>query len=164
MNVLCFPPIGAKDAAKAQNPRILGFASSRENQVGSVTNGPDCEGQLQNYHHPDYVTWHELYREEFDYYSVGLVLLEIGHWTTLSKLTDSKRFQGISEEQFQAELLTSRVPQLGLIMGTRYMEATRVCLQGGFAKSEDAKDAWYTAFKRLVMDQIPLIDCDDDAS
>ena len=129
MNVVCFPQAGSENAARARNARIVGFASSRENQIGLFTHGLEDSRQLQNYH-PDYLV---RYREEFDYYSAGIVLLEIGFWDTLVSLTNTERFRDISREQFKTELLASRVPQLGLTMGSQYMEATRVCLQGGFA-------------------------------
>jgi hypothetical protein len=47
-------------------------------------------------------------------------------------------------------------------MGTRFMEATRICLEGGFVgRSQDLGtegDAWHMSFKSLVMDRIPLIE------
>lgn len=131
MNVLFFPPKGAEKAEWAKEPRILGFAGSRENQIDSHTHGPDIDSELQSYQHPEYLT-RTRYREEFDYYSVGMILLEIGLWKTLSRITKSKRFKGITDEDFRREVLTRRVPLLGISMGTRYMEATRICLEGGF--------------------------------
>jgi len=162
MNVLFFPPEGAKNAELAKEPRILGFARSRENRLDSFTHGPEDNGQLRNYQHPEYLAHQERYREEFDYYSVGMLLLEIGLWKTLSKITESNRFQGIADEQFRREVIATRVPQLGIAMGTSYMEATRKCLEGGFAgRSEDSgdeRDAWYMSFKSLVMDRVPRIE------
>ncbi|KAM6513272.1 hypothetical protein FALCPG4_015715 [Fusarium falciforme] len=156
MNVLFFPPKGAKNAEWAKEPRILGFAGSRENQLDAVTLGPDDKTQLRNYQHPEYLAHKERYREEFDYYSVGMLLLEIGLWSPLSKITESGRFQGVSNEQFKNEVIRNRVPQLSIFMGTRYMEATRTCLEGGFVEktggSGDGKRGCYMSFKSLVID------------
>ncbi|GAB1319486.1 hypothetical protein MFIFM68171_09696 [Madurella fahalii] len=160
MNVLFFPPNGAKKAEWAKEPRILGFAGSRENQLDSHTHGPDIDSELQSYQHPEYLTHHAHYREEFDYYSVGMILLEIGLWRTLSRITRAKHFKGISDEEFRREVLTRKVPKLGIMMGTSYMEATRMCLEGGFGGTlvdADGKDNWSMAFKSLVMDRIPII-------
>lgn len=135
MNILFFPPEGAQKAEWAKEPRILGFSRSRENRLDSFTDGPDDNGQLRKYYHPEYLAHKERYREEFDYYSVGILLLEIGLWTTLSTITDSSHFQDISDEQFRRKIIATRVPQLGVAMGTRYMEATRRCLEGDFVGS-----------------------------
>ncbi|KAK4210546.1 kinase-like domain-containing protein [Rhypophila decipiens] len=161
INVLFFPPKGAEKAEWAKEPRILGFTGSRENQLDSHTHGPDLDSELQSYQHPEYFTHHARYREEFDYYSVGMILLEIGLWKTLSRITKSNRFKRINDEEFRREVLKSRVPQLGISMGTRYMEATRICLEGDFAGTSadaDGGDNWSMAFKSLVMDRIPLME------
>lgn len=162
MNILFFPPEGAENAKWAKEPRIFGFAGSRENRLDSFTHGPDVDRQLRNYQHPEYLTHRERYRGEFDYYSVGMLLLEIGLWSPLSEITESDRFQNISDEQFRREVIATRVTRLGVAMGTRYMEATRTCLEGGIAgksgDSGDRRDALYMSFKSLVMDQIPLIE------
>lgn len=162
MNVLFSPPEGAENVEWAKNPKILGFASSRENRLDSFTHGPDQSRQLRSYQHPEYLERQERYREEFDYYSVGMLLLEIGFWSTLSSITKDDHFQGVSDEEFRKQVLATRVPQLRITMGTRYMEATRICLEGGFAgrpgDSGDTEDTWYASFQSQVIDRIPLID------
>ncbi|KAI1128865.1 kinase domain-containing protein [Nemania abortiva] len=159
MNVLFFVPDGEDDAEWAKEPRILGFAGSRENELASFSSGPDESGQFRNYHHPGYLTYEERYREEFDYYSVGMLLLEIGLWNTLSMLTDSDRFQGLSDDEYRTEVLNRRVSQLGVAMGTHYMQATRACLLGDISGDVGKGGrAWHTWFKDMVMDRIPLMD------
>jgi len=164
MNVVFFRRDGAGNAEWAKEPRILGFARSRENHRDSFTHGPDRDHQLRHYQHPEYLTHtHDVrYREEFDYYSVGMLLLEIGFWKTLSTITNSDRLKGISDEQFRREVIETRVPHLGVAMGTHYMEATRMCLEGGIAGRTDhpggGADICYMSFKRLVMDQTRLIE------
>ncbi|KAK4195868.1 hypothetical protein QBC40DRAFT_315075 [Triangularia verruculosa] len=161
MNVLFFPRKGAEKAEWAKEPRILGFAGSRENQLDSHTHGPDIDSELQSYQHPEYLTHHARYREEFDYYSVGMILLEIGLWKTLSRITKKERFKGTSDEEFRREVLRSRVPLLSISIGTRYMEATRICLEGGFGGmlvDADREGHWSVAFKSLVIDRIPTIE------
>ncbi len=163
MNVLFFPPKEAENVEWAREPRIFGFAGSRENRLDTFSYGPGDDFRLRQYQHPEYLMHHERYREEFDYYSVGMILLEIGLWNTLSTIAKSKsgRFQGLSDEQFRREIIASRVPELRIAMGTGFMEATRICLEGGFVgRSQDLGtegDALDLSFKSLVMDRIPLI-------
>ena len=49
MNVLFFSPEAAQNAELAREPRVLGFAGSRENQFDSITHGPDDNGLLRKY-------------------------------------------------------------------------------------------------------------------
>ncbi|KAF4459116.1 kinase domain-containing [Fusarium albosuccineum] len=155
MNVLFFPPKNAENTEWARDPRVVGFAGGRENHLDAFTHGPDENPNLRHSQHPRYFLRQERYKEEFDYYSVGILLLEIGLWSTLSKIMDSGRFKDMSPEDVRKKLIATRVPQLGVAMGKRYMEATRVCLEGEF--SGDGPDACYTAFKDRVLNQIPKI-------
>ena len=157
-NILFFVPAGGNNAEWVKEPRILGFAGSRENQLASFTNGPDKNSQFRNYQHPAYLAHQERYQEEFDYYSVGMVLLEIGLWSTLSKITDSETFRGISDNEYRTKVLERRVSQLGTAMGTHYMQATRACLLGDSSGDVGKGDrAWHMWFKDAVMDRIPLM-------
>ena len=112
-----------------KEPRILGFADGREDQFESYTHGPDKDKELRNYQHPDYLERRQRYRREFDYYSVGMLLLEIGLWNTLSTITDSSHFRDVSDDDFREQVILTRLPKLGAAMGTRYMEAARACLR-----------------------------------
>lgn len=161
MNILFFPSDGAEKAQWAKKPRIVGFAGSRESALNSFTHGPEDNGQLRKYQHPTYLTRQKRYREVFDYYSIGMLLLEIGLWSTLAEITRSNRFQGLTDDEFRREIVTSRVPHLGVTMGTRYMEATRICLDNGFVGNESdlgsEKEALCAAFKNQVIDQILIM-------
>ncbi|EJP61143.1 protein kinase domain-containing protein [Beauveria bassiana ARSEF 2860] len=161
MNVLFFPREKTENAKWATEPRILGFASSRENDSDAFTCGPDDIGQLRNYQHPEYLAHRDRYREEFDYYSVGMILLEIGLWNTLSKITESPRFQNTSDEKFCTEVIRSRVSQLGVAMGTSYMEAALACVEGGISDGP-GPSLWVERrgcrwFKMAVIDRIPVM-------
>ncbi|KAJ3486614.1 hypothetical protein NLG97_g6578 [Lecanicillium saksenae] len=162
MNVLFFPLERTENTKWATEPRILGFANSRENQSDVFTCGPDEIGRLRNYQHPEYLAQEGRYREEFDYYSLGIILLEIGLWATLSNITDSPRFKNISDENFRTEIVRNRIPKLGIAMGTSYMEATLACLEGGALEKHGpsasvGRPGWMW-FKMAVMDRIPVIE------
>ncbi|CAH0057454.1 unnamed protein product [Clonostachys solani] len=160
-NVLFFPQEPAIESECAKSPRIFGFAGSRESKLDSITLGPDTN-DLRIYQHPNYIHGKTRYREEFDYYSTGLILLEIGLWSTLTTLTKSRTFQGASPMKFREMIIERKVPELRESMGRRYMEATEACLQGEFTLSPlEAEGGGLTSnssFKTLVIDKIPLID------
>ena len=75
--------------------------------------------QHKKYHHPLYLE-HQRLTPEFDYYSLGLVLLEIGLWKLLDDMTVGYKYWS-SEELKQTLRLKST-------MGTSYREAVDSCL------------------------------------
>lgn len=151
-NILLFPSGDRSSTEWVTKPRILGFGGSRENRLDAWSLGPDVNSQLRRYQDPQYSEKHQHYREDFDYYSIGIVLLEIGLWDSLCHFTDTARFQDLSAEAFRRELMAERVPSVGYLMGTQYMEAVRACLEGGFGQEDD--ETPYLQFKEKVIDQI----------
>jgi hypothetical protein len=129
-NILFCPKKKADQKDWVQTPIVLGFVSSRQNEADAATLGPD---NRLNYHHPDYLQKRSRYCQEYDYYSIGMILLEIGHWAPLVKLTESKRFQGLKPEQFTKEIVNTRLVQIELTMGSRYQRVVRCCLSAHFA-------------------------------
>ncbi|KAM7189224.1 putative cyclin-dependent kinase 1 [Naviculisporaceae sp. PSN 640] len=127
-------------------PYFIGFGLARFSSDTAFSRGPRAERQLQEYQHPVYLraatllmtndvttaansttnSNFERYRQEFDYYSIGLVLIEIAFWQPLAKITE--KIKG-SPEQVRRALLSQGY--LGLVasyMGDRYAEVVRRCL------------------------------------
>lgn len=134
---------------------LRGFLHSRLNEERAVTEGSTLDPEMLDYQHPDYLqglnrnSWRYLPR--FDYYSLGIVLLEIGLWTSLKNMT--KGWKGTPEEM--REKLLSLVPRLGPRAGASYRDAVISCLTGSFtdAQGEDSM-ALRLSFKSLVVDQL----------
>lgn len=144
---------GPAENKAAKKPHFLGFSRSRETRLDAFTRGADDTGNLRNYHHPAYLQ-QDRYREEFDYYSIGMILLEIGLWTPLSKIALDKHFAGLSDEDFRQKIIERKGPQLGLAMGSKYMQAVLVCLRGDFNRSPETQAGVAEAFKRQVIASI----------
>jgi serine/threonine protein kinase len=100
-----------------------GFNDSRPDASG-ITLGPKDE--LKHYYHPLYQTGTD-FRRSFDYYSFGLVLLELGSWFPISQLREDHE-EIKDAEQFRMKLIQSYVPQLGFKVGARYRDAVQFCL------------------------------------
>lgn len=84
-------------------------------------------------------------RTEFDYYSLGVVLLEIGLWTPLEELV----MKGIGSypPRRQKDLwLNEFVPALGPPMGEVYREAVKFCLS--------CEDAAAASFEIAVVNEL----------
>lgn len=136
-NIVFFPNDSANPAASISSPYIIGFNYSRQNMETAFTDGPSQEDDFRNYQHPVYLqnqrnfleeSTHprKRFRQEFEYYSVGLVLMEIGLWTPLGTITETIRG---SPEEVRKRLLGSHISILKSYMGDPYGEAVKDCLQ-----------------------------------
>ena len=131
-NVVFFPTSGSLEDDWFRQPYVVGFSHSRPDEVSSYSGGPELS-RTDPYQHPSYFV-DKRYRAEYDYYSIGLVLLEIGLWVPLSGMI--KKLQHCSFEQIRQHLIEKQLPFLKQTMGRHYYEAVKSCLQGGLDGSE----------------------------
>lgn len=130
-NIIFFPDRYDSIAEAMKSPYLIGFNYSRLDLKTAFTQGPH---QQLEYQHPEYLLESNRFRREYEYYSVGLVLLELALWMTLEKITED--IIGDPEEM-RATLLTDYVPMLRTYMGSAYEEAVAICLKGEFGDSSD---------------------------
>lgn len=74
------------------------------------------EAAYLDFQHPEYLTHFQRYRDEFDYYNLDLVLLEIELWEPLSAITKdlsavNKDRESLSPEILRETLLTDVLPE-----------------------------------------------------
>ncbi|RMZ75072.1 hypothetical protein DV737_g5474, partial [Chaetothyriales sp. CBS 132003] len=133
-------------AASLASPFFVGFSHGREDVETAFSEGPiEIQNALKEYQHPLYLQattvsggeaagdsvsppqppFHR-YRLEFDYYSTGLVLLEIALWKPLNQIT--KRIRG-NPREVQRQLLKNHVPMVRTYMGDIYAQCVRLCLE-----------------------------------
>lgn len=119
-----------------QQPYLVGFDHSRPDQKTAFTSGPSRETTQKPYQHPEYKQSNSThrFRSEFDYYSFGLVLLELGLWKSVEQLVQAD-IEGYLVGQEQAFWLQDVVPRLGSAVGEIYREAVKACLNGELASS-----------------------------
>lgn len=111
-------------------PFIIGFNHSRPNDPNSFSNETEYSLDVTDYRHPEYLQGGNRvrYQIKFDYFSLGLVLLEIGLWRPLDRLTKGK--QGIKPEALANFILEECVPQLDFYVGVSYRDMVNRCLTG----------------------------------
>ncbi|KAF2809499.1 kinase-like protein [Mytilinidion resinicola] len=139
-NVLCFNSHDSSPSRWLESPFLVGFNHSRQKDPLAFTVGPTTNITAKKYHHPQYLNTdgpQAKYRLEFDHYSLGLVLLEIGLWKTLERLTNGMKVT--THEDRLDQICESRVRLLGHQMGTAYQDAVLACLRG-VSESELGKD------------------------
>lgn len=130
-----------------QSPYLVGFNHTRPDEETAFTSGTSREIHQRPYQHPECQMRDRGYRfrTEFDYYSLGVVLLEIGLWTPLEELV----VKGIGSypPRRQKDLwLDEFVPALGPPMGEIYREAVRFCLT--------CEDAAAASFEMAVVNEL----------
>jgi hypothetical protein len=150
-------------AVLPEYPYIVGFEYSRADVQDSLTEDLADDREFNLYRHPD-SQGHPMtaieeqdesiprvpppknqYRREYDIYSLGVVLLEIGLRKTVQQIFSSASANPVynkhSPERFRAWLTDAIAPQLGTKMGVSYLEATLSCLRGNFDTTEKTLEA-----------------------
>ena len=136
----------------AVDPYIIGFSHSRPNDPFAFTSGLLKPGDLA-YQHPQYRKAERGYKTQYDYFSLGVVLLEVGHWRPLKEITGLKTMYGEGHDR----RLVDRVSQLKQSMGRDYYEAVRACVCGDFAGSgEDGGSKALLDFDDKVLSRLHI--------
>lgn len=144
-NIL-FPPGGPGSGALI-SPLVCGFEYSRlETETQTVDRAKtQNNASTAMYRHPDYQgEAAQGYKAQYDFYSLGLVLLEIGLWSPLISLFDSRsarpsanhrplpkdlrHFHRPEAKELQERVLYTVDKDLPFRMGSVYAEAARWCL------------------------------------
>ena len=124
-------PSGSSDSRSNMlaNPWIVGFMHSRPNEKTAFTEGPGPDSDDKDYSHPDYLENDERFEPWFDYYSLGLILFEIGAWKPLHAMT---KIGGTPREMLM-QLSQDCMPDLRMGAGVEYSKCVQICLDGSLA-------------------------------
>ncbi|KAI9713897.1 MAG: hypothetical protein M1820_000627 [Bogoriella megaspora] len=116
------------------NPFVLGFESSRPEHLSEMSAAPMPSSHMPDlYRHPDSLgVFRQKYQKAFDVYSLGLVLLEIGLWTSIRAYWKPK----YSPTVFRQKIISGMVPALGAKTGSRYKNVVERCLRYGGSTQE----------------------------
>ncbi|KAI1353853.1 hypothetical protein F5Y01DRAFT_322630 [Xylaria sp. FL0043] len=138
-------------------PSLIGFSHSRPGDAEYSNKMHSADEALFAYRHPDYAGADAAnlasasgYLAEYDYYGLGLVLLEIGLWNPLWEMVEVKSME---RKKIRAELRRRWVPLLVPCVGEVYAKAVDDCLSGKLSRFGKAseKEKVDEAFERLVL-------------
>ena len=136
---------------------LIGFAQSRADKDLTYTDGPTSTGDIDEYYeHPEHVSESVGYQVQHDYYSLGMLLLEIGIWKCLPDAVSD--WPSVSQKR--KAIMEEIVPQLGALMGTSYRDAVLACL-------DHKRDEWSMQgreeapmlFRELVVERLSSSHC-----
>lgn len=145
-------------------PYFIGLNHSRPGDPDDHNSPEFSEGphsrNLNGYCHPEYVLGAPRYRFQYDYFSLGIILLEIGLWKVqieMGGFSLPKEPPSISNELSNTKervkyLLHDWVPRLTYSMGTRYCNVVKACLEGNFETS--GSHAILLSFNKKVVSQL----------
>lgn len=125
-------------ARNLRSPFITGFSHSRPDDPNQFSNLPEGkQGEvLRNYLHPKYQNNSTRYVIHYDYYSLGLVLLEIGAWKPLADIIKESGSENLSPERISTRLKTMAEKSLPSTMGVQYSKAVLSCLSNELESKE----------------------------
>lgn len=156
-NIITFSPAKDQLHENLMTSVLAGWDESRP-EDSRITFGSNEE--CVHYQHPQYRLRKTGFRRTYDYFSLGIVLLEIGLWVTIVALWKSHPECQRDAEAFRKKLLVSYVPQIGERMGVLYRDAVTFCLdadskiQRGDEGSSDYRIAAQDAFQEHVVDKL----------
>lgn len=150
-NMVFFPLDSGSPGNSLGTFRLMGFNYSRESSTGVFTVGPVEDADIKDYRHPEYrkAGSASRFREEFDYYSIGMVLLELGRWKPLRSMTKAKHLERMNPNELTTHLIDAEVSQLRSSMGLYYHDAVLTCLQG-FGKDISSAHVWNSFDEKVV--------------
>ena len=143
-NIIFFPNRFSSIAEAMTEPYFIGFSYSRLNLETAFTQGPNKQ---LDYQHPEYLSGSKRFCQEYEYYSVGLVLIELSLWLPLEEIIKDVRG---SPTVMLSTLLKKDVPKLRTYMGSAYEDAVATCLKGDFGGSSNPAEV-REAFERKVL-------------
>ena len=143
-NVLFFPnSVAGWKGLDLSEPYIVGFHHSRKDEIGQYSYGLTEDIRVE-YQHPDYRPTTP-YHKHYDYYSLGLLLLEIGLWASLSEIYN--QFPELGSHELAKVYVKYCRNDLKQAMGRIYSTVTVRCLE-----SDTLKDP--LDFQREVVEKL----------
>lgn len=145
-----------------ENPYFLGFMHSKGQELG-FTEGPTEDEQHRLYQHSEYLkgVGRVRYSQKHEYYSLGLVLLEIGLWKPLPAIVKANKPEEGRTRSNSDYIISQVVPQLSFLTGNRYRQVVRRCLEGDLevdtsiaAEEERHYTDLHLHFSRLIVQQL----------
>lgn len=133
------------------SPYIIAFKHSRRDDAGEYTEGPENGDENGEYRHPEYRAGLSVFKRYHDYYSLGLVLLEIGTWNSLSNIYD--HYPTLTPVALREKYLKFCDNQLLLAMGPVYHRVTKVCLESDVTFKGEGADT-HLEFQKRVVDEL----------
>ncbi|KAL8789350.1 MAG: hypothetical protein Q9195_006877 [Heterodermia aff. obscurata] len=129
-NIAFFPEDNTPSHHSIREPFLIGFTHSRPDDPLAFTEAN--RSPSSDYQHPTYIKTGRGYQLEYDYFSLGIVLIELGFWKPYSEI-----IKGLTcSYEDRPQKLLDRIGPLRRYMGRDYYEAVKSCIAIEFCKSD----------------------------
>ena len=126
-----FLPYGETTMQWINEPYLIGFQYSRSASE-DFSEGPLQDRNHCRYHEPQYLSMETRqfkdFRPEYDYYSLGILLLEIALWDTIDMFM--RNYADMDNHAFSQAVLETQLSPLCYVMGSKYAAVVEQCLRG----------------------------------
>jgi hypothetical protein len=114
------------------------------------TEGPQQDVGSKDYQHPRYQDQNAKFSLHYDYYSLDVVLLEIGLWRPLKAITN---LQGLNAEEAWRKVGATKVPLHSHFVGEGYCSAVKACPDTDSAGAAEARsdEPWQAYFEKKIL-------------
>lgn len=136
-HIVFFGPAECYGPPNIHEPYFMGFDHSRQDRPGEYSEGPQDMETRGLYQHPLYKSGKYRFCPQFDYFSLGLILLELGLWETLPSLISRHLPLAHGQEERVNLIRDNLVPLLAPRMGDTYRKACLACLGAEVGKASD---------------------------
>ncbi|KAH7110535.1 kinase-like domain-containing protein, partial [Dendryphion nanum] len=123
-NIIFFIKPGISADEIIEKPYVVGLTRARPDSDSWHSEGPD-DARFVDYRHPEYATTRR-FQVKYDYYSLGIILLEIGLWRSIGSITS--KWPTATPEAIRVTLMNKYAKDLRAQMGSAYYGAVLVCM------------------------------------
>lgn len=140
-NILFFrDPEESSPEIVLEHPYLVNFRNSSPAGMDWATMEPTAQGTcpiLDHSKHPD-CSGGSSFKGIYDYYAIGLVLLELGSWSTLDAYIGTEIEYVHDANKFREVVLVKKYAhRLSYAVGKRYQDAVLACLTCDFGQDEE---------------------------
>ncbi|KAF2808304.1 kinase-like protein [Mytilinidion resinicola] len=136
-NIVFFTKQGCSTEEAIENPYVIGLTRARPDSDGWHSEGPN-DARIVDYSHPEYAKTRR-FQVAYDYYSLGIILLEIGLWRSVGSITS--KWPTAAPEAIKFTLMEKYVKDLRSQMGSAYYGAVLACMDGCLLSGEGRENA-----------------------
>lgn len=122
-NIIFFPTPDCPTEKAIEDPYVIGLSTARPDS--DLWSSWGTGSRLFDYCHPKYRKGRR-FRATYDYYSLGIILLEIGLWRSVHSITC--KWPTNNPEAIRATLIEKYIKQLRSQMGSAYYSAVLACM------------------------------------
>ncbi|KAI5838500.1 prion-inhibition and propagation-domain-containing protein [Morchella snyderi] len=135
--------VDGNTGTKSLRPYLAGFNTARLDRQDEISEKVEVDASLDLYQHPNYQATKKddgRYTRQYDIYSLGMVLLELGTWEHI-QISGRYSARKYNPSRFLERLLDhGPVNSLSFTMGNAYKRVVEWCLCGQFEKKDSQKD------------------------